>query len=372
MVALTSSNSKFLNGIGLLRAVAVLFVMYAHLVGQNDFIVFSPKTLLSDYFFEPLRIFQHGGALGVAIFFLVSGYIIPYVARHEALKEFALKRFFRIYPPFIFSILSIVAAYLLLTALQIKPYGFMAAEYFTLENTVLSASLANYFSGVTNINGVAWTLKIEVFFYAWIALIMGLLYKRTSLAILLTFAWSVFIFQSPLFCNYQVEVLNNFIFICFMFLGTLIYLRQAGLISKYQLFFWTPVFWLLFMHQIDMRFVPHAPQYETPGYAVSYGFAYLLFVAAIFLEPKIRLGTISRHIADRSYSLYLFHGTVGGFITGTLHKTIGTPLALLLAFAAVFMFSHFAHHFIEKPSQVLARKLLKMRITNPRLSPSNQ
>ena len=81
-MSLNYSGPKFLNGIALLRAIAVLFVMYAHLVGQNQYVILWPKQLLTEYFFEPLNIVQHGGALGVAIFFLVSGYIIPYVAQH--------------------------------------------------------------------------------------------------------------------------------------------------------------------------------------------------------------------------------------------------------------------------------------------------
>ncbi|HBG46916.1 MAG TPA: hypothetical protein DDW94_08000 [Deltaproteobacteria bacterium] len=357
-MSLNYSGPKFLNGIALLRAIAVLFVMYAHLVGQNQYVILWPKQLLTEYFFEPLNIVQHGGALGVAIFFLVSGYIIPYVAQHETFKEFALKRFFRIYPPFLFSILFIAAAFILLAFLKVKTYGFMSSEHFIPKNIILSASLTNYFFQIKNINSVAWTLAIEILFYVWISLILGVLFKRPPFAILVTFTSSVLLLGSKVLFNFQGELVNCFMFICFMFLGTLIYLRQAGLISRLHLVFWTALFWILFLYHVDLHVVPPAPQYETPGYAASYGLAYLIFVLAVFFEPRIRLGPIFKFISDRSYSIYLFHGTIGVFLIGSLYAIIGIHLTLILAFSAIFLCCHLAYKFVEKPSQVLARKLL--------------
>ncbi|HGC5885481.1 TPA: acyltransferase family protein [Legionella pneumophila] len=61
---------------------------------------------------ESLRVFLKlsvslcsGGAAGVVVFFLVSGYIITYVLQTQNSFEFLIKRIFRIYPLYIFAVL---------------------------------------------------------------------------------------------------------------------------------------------------------------------------------------------------------------------------------------------------------------------------
>src|SRR5476649_2836095 len=46
-----------------------------------------------------------GGAAGVVVFFLTSGYIITHVLRSEKPGEFLIKRFFRIYPLYVTAII---------------------------------------------------------------------------------------------------------------------------------------------------------------------------------------------------------------------------------------------------------------------------
>lgn len=89
--------------ISLLRAIAALMVVYDHLFcivplrhfGSAAF----PAPVVQEYISTPLGIIQDFGWLGVAIFFLVSGFIISHVAMRENRVEFIVKRVFRIYPP---------------------------------------------------------------------------------------------------------------------------------------------------------------------------------------------------------------------------------------------------------------------------------
>ncbi|HEY4708175.1 MAG TPA: acyltransferase [Thermodesulfobacteriota bacterium] len=345
---------KFLNSIALLRVIAVSFVIYAHLVGQREFVTWWPKQFLTKYFFEPLNIFQQGGALGVAIFFLVSGYIIPYVAHNESLKEFTLKRFFRIYPPFLASVCFLILAFYFLSVFGIKPLGFGKPE--SLSYIFLSASLLNFFlNDVGNINGVAWTLLIEVVFYIWIAITMKILFKRPMPALLLTSILFLALLKLHIL-HAQVVLSYIFVFVIFMFLGTLLYLRQSGLINKYFLFITTGFFWILFFIGIEVRVGSAAN--PTTGYIISYGLAYVIFATTVFLELKIKLNSLARHISKISYSLYLFHGGIGIFIVTSYHSVLGYPLSLAVALLIIVPMCTLSYRFIEKPSQDLARQLV--------------
>src|SRR5690606_15470757 len=72
------------NNLDILRALAVLAVVAHH------FSVYSgvPIPLLG----------EQGGGMGVQLFFLISGYLIVQSASKHSVGEYALARFFRIFP----------------------------------------------------------------------------------------------------------------------------------------------------------------------------------------------------------------------------------------------------------------------------------
>ena len=58
------------------------------------------------YLAEALLPLCLGGAAGVIVFFLTSGYIITHVLQKEETAEFIVKRIFRIYPLYIFAVIT--------------------------------------------------------------------------------------------------------------------------------------------------------------------------------------------------------------------------------------------------------------------------
>src|SRR3954466_13529589 len=84
-----------------LRGIAPLFVLVAHIPGWwllEKQQVWLPFELYKDLIVSPLHLFQHGGHFGVVLFFLISRFIISYVAETEGRSEFCIKRFFRLTP----------------------------------------------------------------------------------------------------------------------------------------------------------------------------------------------------------------------------------------------------------------------------------
>ncbi|MCZ2813426.1 acyltransferase [Modestobacter sp. VKM Ac-2979] len=133
------------------------------------------------------------GRLGVFIFFVISGYLIcgSWLSRPN-LSLFARKRFRRIYPA--------LALMVLLTAFLVGPLVTTSSNYFgesgtwvfTVRNLLLfpyEYTLPGVFDGQV-VNGVLWTLGVEVAAYALIALLgfTGALRPAVLLALTLLFS----------------------------------------------------------------------------------------------------------------------------------------------------------------------------------------
>ncbi|HFP0892189.1 TPA: acyltransferase family protein, partial [Escherichia coli] len=120
-----------------------------------------------------------GGAMGVVIFFLVSGYIITHVLQKEATFEFYLKRIFRIYPLYIFAVLAEML-------IQYYNGGNIPPLSIIIPRLLL---IGDFFNTPLSLAGVEWTLRIEMLFYVFMGLVkkVGLINKGNVLTVLLLF-----------------------------------------------------------------------------------------------------------------------------------------------------------------------------------------
>jgi len=143
------SQLKSLTGIRFLAALAVFFYHY----GAG----FSERVGMP----EPLTTFLHNGNYGVSMFFVLSGFILTYTydeklsTKHE-LYNFYVARIARIYPVYLF---------ILVVALPVLPHPIdtrgVVAVLLMLQSWTPASSLFG-FTWVVQ----AWTLSIEMFFYA--------------------------------------------------------------------------------------------------------------------------------------------------------------------------------------------------------------
>lgn len=117
-------------------------------------------------------IFQ-GGAAGVVIFFLTSGYIITHVLQKETTRDFIIRRLFRIFPLYIFAVL---AQLFFMSAVLSAPLP-------DAKTLIAQISLTgDFFDTPYTLAGVEWTLRIEILFYLLMAVFKsaGTLEKKIS------------------------------------------------------------------------------------------------------------------------------------------------------------------------------------------------
>ena len=152
-----------LIGVDLARILAAWMVMVYHLaywswVGTPDG---TPYSILKGAFAYPeLEPFSSFGWVGVQIFFVISGLVISSSAEGSTALDFARRRFLRLFPgAFVSASLTVAVA----AAIGWKPAPELAARYI---RSILFVPAGPW------IDGVYWTLGVEVTFYVVVAALL--------------------------------------------------------------------------------------------------------------------------------------------------------------------------------------------------------
>ena len=141
------------------------------------------------------------GALGVSIFFVISGYLVTASYRRDP-KTYLVKRLLRIEPGLIASLAVTVALLAFVTTAPPAEYWREAGLY-VLRNALLypaTYDLPGVFetapvAGV--VNGVLWTLRLEFTFYLLLMLIRADLRIMAGLVVLCAAAWLAMTLTTP-------------------------------------------------------------------------------------------------------------------------------------------------------------------------------
>ena len=312
-----------------LRGIAVLSVCVSHFMAANC-------GLAADSF---IRYVGTHGWLGVEIFFVISGFIIPYSLHRSGYQlsdypKFLLKRVLRLDPPYLLAVLlAIVVGWL---AAQSSAYR--GAPYqVSIPQVLLHLAYVNTFFGYDWVNAVFWTLAIEFQYYLAVGLLLPLI-AHHSLAV-----------RVALGCGLgALAVLlpeGRFIFhwLFLFMLGMLAFHWHAKLAGRRELGF-------------GLALLGGGAWFTLGPLQASVGVATALAIALVRLKarPLVFLGMIS-------YSLYLIHVPIGAklvnlggrYVTGTL-----TSLALIAAALGVSILCAWALYFcVERPAQRWSSKV---------------
>jgi peptidoglycan/LPS O-acetylase OafA/YrhL len=266
---------------------------------------------------------------------------------------------------------------------------FFSTKYFASEwPYTLKEVLIQYIPGIRdilwsrNIDGIIWTLEIEVKFYLLCALLIGL-FRRYSLWVFLA---PVVLVMIATYLNHLIPVwLNNNLrayelamvygtvsqFILFMFIGVMfhyIYQKKIGLRKGYicigGLFILFCLDWFIGPSSITFRLV------------WNYAFALLTFVFAYTFPSLFRANRVTNFLADISYPLYVIHGVAGYVVLRVmLDRGVKAWVALCVVTGAAFLLAWLIHITIERPCRVFGKKIGTQLTPVPKvfaLSPLNE
>ena len=305
------------------RGISILLVLAAHLLPLG------PKQW---------RINETAGAMGMAIFFALSGFLITrLLLQNQNIFHFLIKRFLRIAP---LAWLAILFA-LLTTTDSASVYVSHIFFYANLPPIQLT-SITSHF----------WSLCVEVQFYVFIALLVGVfgrggLYSIPILCILVTInrIW-VGSYIDIVTIRRVDEILAGATL-------ALIYANHSGFNPKSLVSKLSP-YLLLGLFAISSSPYGAWANYFRPYLAAT------LIGATLFSEEspltKLLASRVLKYIATISFALYVIHGVLRETWLGsgdTLERYLKRPLL----FAATFGLAHLSTFYFESRFIRLGKRL---------------
>lgn len=369
-----TSSGKFIPEIDGLRFIAIVSVVLYHLSGFLTAKDLNQYTDTFDYSFLK-RLLSHGH-LGVPLFFVISGFILgmPFAKFHirkenpVSLKKYFLRRLTRLEPPYILimTILLLGAVYIAKTVSLSNGIGSYLASFFYSHNFI-------YGRGPI-LNGVAWSLEVEVQFYI-LAPLMAYIFSVKSSSIRRMSLFFITIFF--LILNYSIELpfISLINFVQYFLIGFLLadfYVSNSMIFSKTKFDFlialsFLGIIWLY--DQNDFKSNSQKFIWELIQLVSIFFLYYYVLFHKIF---KFLSYSFISNIGGMCYSIYLLHYPIISMFGNPLLKYSFSKYAfaniliysLLLLFAIMAISSVFFLA-IERPcmDKDWYKKIFKLRIT---------
>jgi peptidoglycan/LPS O-acetylase OafA/YrhL len=348
-----------------LRGMTALLVVLSHLAGVYWYqpevvaqLVGGPVpagtvpwlvALLDRLRFDP-------GSFGVAVFFLISGFVVPFSYEDGERRAFLRARLWRIFPTY----LAALVLGLAVRALSAAAWG----ELLRVDPLALlvNALLLHDLAGIGSINLVNWTLTVELKFYLLFALARPWLLRWKGgfvvalavgmLVLNLAAAWAIPLL--PLRPGAALrDTAHGLMFLPFLLLGTLFFLYLRGALGRWALLGASAVTLGLFLLAWMGGPMAGSLTLAGTGYLCGWGAFALCFALRRHAVPLAPL----RWLSAISYPLYLVHTALGYTVLQILVQGRGMAYgpALGVAVLASFAVAWLLHVLVERPGIAYGR-----------------
>ncbi|WP_165356275.1 acyltransferase [Sphingosinicella sp. BN140058] len=338
-----SPASDRLETIDCLRGVAALAVCCYHLTRSN----------LMTFDVPALRWLFGWGAAGVDIFFVISGFIIPYTMMCSAYRvshfgAFFGRRLIRLAPPSWIQIASMLALFLAISATAGSGPAWMGAM--SASRILHNLAYTVDFTRETWINPVFWTLAVEFQFYLLVGLAFPFVFAGKR-AFVVTCVMLILLRHVPVVGDLP-----------FLKHATLFLIGGAALLHRQSV--------LTIREYLILVAILTLVTAIRPG-AVQAGFGCATALVISFMTVRSRIGVFLGNI---SYSLYLTHSLTAGLTATVLTRVIAPTTAgpkmiiIAAALALVIISSWLFYRIVERPFIELAKRTFPRPAERPRRS----
>jgi len=322
-------NNKltYIPVINTLRGIAALLVVFYHFIyTTTDYIKDVTILNISSY-----------GNLGVTIFFVISGIVIPLaMIKHQYkitdLPIFFKKRLIRIEIPYL---AAIVLSILYLIARDYVPTSMGPSLVPDFKELMLNIFYLVPFSDDAKwINPVFWTLAVEFQYYIFLALFFPLFISKKLTNRL--FLYILILFMGYFYPHNLFKVLPIFM-IGIMYA---LYITRNIKIDELLLVYATMILLMIYM---DYAFIKIIVALVT------------ILTIYLFKNHNSKIGNFFGNI---SYSLYLIHVITGGALINLMTHYFHEPIEKFFVIAVGILFSilcaYIFYRVVEKPSKDLS------------------
>lgn len=337
-MSLERTNSRF-EWIDYARFAAALSVMSYHYLVNG---IRNGKLTGIGPFEGAGALFQYG-YLGVPLFFMISGFVIMSSARSGSPVKFVISRVFRLWPAFVFC-MTLTSIVLAIWPSPLMPIS--AGQYF-VNLTMIPTSF-----GWPVVDGVYWTLKTEIIFYASVLAILSLnLISYAQIIVEIWIAW--------LIVSFAVWGGHGFLggYDAFFAAGCSFYFMYQDGFSPRTLLATSAcavmglcVAELPTTDFINATYGPTLSRYVV-GVIVLGFFVVFLGMKASRAESKPL--PFARQIGALTYPMYLLHAYIGYTLMSRFGSSDRPLFTVFIMAVAVLIASYLVARFVELPVQRL-------------------
>jgi peptidoglycan/LPS O-acetylase OafA/YrhL len=336
-----------------LRLVAALMVVSYHYIARGD-----AWTAASPHGFpHVVYVASRYGFFGVELFFLISGFVICMSGMGRSLGQFFVARVVRLYPAYWFAVLATAVVVTLWPTVN-QP---LAHTDVVTNLTMLQIPLHT-----PNVDGVYWTLWVELRFYLLFALVVffGVTYRRVVAFCAL---WTV---ASVATMAVGGPLLDD---------GRSSTILQLAIVPQYSPYFIAgmafflmhrfrpdPLLWgivgiqlMLAIHHLG---VDPMIMHKFNGAAASVEpivIVFLFAIMALVALHKLSVGWQWLTVAGTlTYPLYLLHQHIGWILIDTLQHAVPAPVVVVAVVTLMLIAAWLVHRLIERPVAARMKRLL--------------
>lgn len=222
------------------------------------------------------------------------------------------------------------------------PYKFSVGDIFAHFGVITRGPL-----GVTRIDGISWTLEVEIYFYLAMCVfgtrIINFGVKRyITLAIVIAIAAALTLKTTGYLIG--VQIASGLL----LMMGTVYYSLLKGTLTHRE-------FWAVQTCVTALIVILWFGVAQPASYIVQWVIGYLLaigvFYSCFLMRDKIKENALLSHFSDISYPLYVVHALFGYaimyiLVDSGLGPYFAIPIATFCAYAAALLI----HLYVEKPS----------------------
>jgi peptidoglycan/LPS O-acetylase OafA/YrhL len=341
---------KELDLLRFLAAFAVVIFHYAFRGYARGDMSTMPYPLLA----EPAKY----GYLGVELFFMISGFVILMTASSNNLKVFFISRVVRLYPAFL-----VCCTITFLITLAIGQPRYTADFYQYIINMTLLSDLM----GVPSIDGVYWSLFVEIKFYLMISILLG--FKKIEKIETYLILWLLISATAEAFTFEKMRSILVTDYSAYFIAGATFYIiwakgftktRVLLLIGALTLASYTAIVWAELLES----------KYSTEFNPLIVCSVIILFFMTFFLiatNKTAAIGTLNwATLGALTYPLYLLHQMIGFMIFNIAYPLVNPHILLWGTIALMIGASYIIHKKIEVPIARLIKKFLSLSLSRVR------
>lgn len=368
----TKEPSDYIDQLTWLRGIAAFFVIVSHTVRATE-VEYNSNDEISSFFL--MSLFDLG-SFGVVLFFVLSGCTL-YISNSDKVRykkdviTFYIKRFFRIWPAFVVSLVLYIGFGFVFSALYIDPQSHWVEKQFLSQYSIYD--LFSYLSFTFNITGPGglfnnayWSLPVEFQYYIIFPVIVASL--RYGVLGPVVLGLSLYLLPKLGFFDFD----RNTVFtLAFSFCGGVlvgyiykkIKFRIKSFIGIIILAVLVSIVAAITRSYIVLPDIPIVSGKWNWYGGIAIITVFVALVTKINLNNRIEM--FLKHYGTISYSTYLYHNLFIAIAVLFIirFEIYDSSLRLFITFfftlIASYLLATASYIYIEKPSIVFGRSIIK-------------